>query len=300
MEHAGPGKNKRLLAGDLTTRLRQRFAANGLLHTGQGKWYPGESLPRWALTCYWRKDGQPIWHDPKLLADDRTNYSHETSDARTFVAALAERLEVPDFAVAGYEDVWHYLWKEGRLPINVDPLKSKLESPEERKRLAKIFLQGLGHVVGYALPLSPESTAEGTRWESRPWRFRGERMYLIPGDSPMGLRLPLDRLPWSAPEDREFAEPMDPFAPRTPLPQPADLLRQRHIDVTPEPYPGAPLQPHLRTPIGSPLAAVPLAAVAGHHLATSALLGAGGAVEFDPTVGEAGAIRRGCAANRPA
>ena len=143
------------------------------------------------------------------------------------------------------------------MPVNVDPLKSKLDSPEDRKRLAKIFTQGLGHVVGYALPLSPQpmtgGIGAGTRWESRPWRFRGDRMYLIPGDSPMGLRLPLDRLPWSVPEDREFAEPLDPFAPRAPLPPSAELLRQRHIDVTPAPHAGSPLHPHLRAPIGSPL-----------------------------------------------
>ena len=117
----GLGKNKRLLAGDLTTRLRKRFADNGLLHTGQGKWYPGESLPRWALTCYWRKDGQPIWHDSKLLADDRTNYSHDQHpDAKTFRRCFGgTKLEVPDlWSIAGYEDVWHHLWKEGRLPIS--------------------------------------------------------------------------------------------------------------------------------------------------------------------------------------
>ena len=95
------GKNKRLLAGDLTTRLRKRFAAEGLLHTGQGKWYPGEPLPRWALACYWRKDGQPIWHDARLLADDRTNYGYGDGEARMFIAALAGRLGVPDFRGAG-------------------------------------------------------------------------------------------------------------------------------------------------------------------------------------------------------
>jgi uncharacterized protein (DUF2126 family)/transglutaminase-like putative cysteine protease len=286
------GKNKRLLAGDLTARLRKRFAANCLLHTGQGKWYPGESLPRWALTCYWRKDGQPIWRDSSLLADDRTSYSHGDAEAQKFVAALAERLGVPDFAIPGYEDAWHYLWKEGRLPINVDPLKSKLESPEERKRLAKIFTQGLGQVVGYALPLSPQSTAEGTRWESRPWRFRGERMYLVPGDSPMGWRLPLDRLPWSAAEDWEFAEPMDPFTPRAPLGQQAELLRQRHIDVTPEPPSGAAAHAHLRAPIGSPVAAVAHAAIAGPHWATSALLEPGRAAGLeDQAAGETAQLK---------
>ena len=105
--------------------------------------------------CYWRKDGEPIWNDLELDRR-RPDELRATATAKLghFVAALAERLGVPRFAIAGYEDVWYYLWKERRLPVNVDPLKSKLESPEERKRLAKIFEQGLGHVVGYALPLS--------------------------------------------------------------------------------------------------------------------------------------------------
>ena len=118
-----------------------------------------------------------------------------------------------DPAIPAYEDVWHYLWKERRLPVNVDPLESQLDDPEDRARLAKVFEQGLDHVVGYALPLKP--TGEGPRhdgWVSGPWFFRQERMFLIPGDSPMGFRLPLDSIPWSAPADRQFLEALDPMA----------------------------------------------------------------------------------------
>ncbi len=173
------------------------------LHFGQGKWYPGESLPRWALGCYWRKDGEPIWNNPELIAADNTDYRANAELAQTFIQHLAERLEVRgEDIVPGYEDTWYYLWKERRLPANVDPLKSNLEDKQERNRLARIFEQGLRHVVGYTLPMRPiYSDATTTRWESGRWLLRQENMFLLPGDSPMGFRLPLDSLPWYASDD---------------------------------------------------------------------------------------------------
>ena len=81
--------------------------------------------------------------------------------------------------------------------------QSKLDDPEERRRLAKVFEQGLGHVVGYALPLRRERSADEPRWVSGPWFLRREHLFLLPGDSPMGFRLPLDSLPWASPGDRE-------------------------------------------------------------------------------------------------
>ena len=68
---AALGERKRVLAGELWLRLREQFAPGSLLHEGQGKWYPGEPLPRWALTCLWRADGKPLWKDADLLAGDR-------------------------------------------------------------------------------------------------------------------------------------------------------------------------------------------------------------------------------------
>ena len=191
------------------------------MHFGQGKWYPGESLPRWALGCYWRKDGEPIWRNPELIADDEPRLTAPTPPRpEAFITNLAERLDVcPDHVVPGYEDTWYYLWKERRLPVNVDPLKSNLENEEERKRLARIFEHGLSQVVGYALPIRPiYSDGVTTRWESGRWLLRQENMFLLPGDSPMGLRLPLDSLPWYASDDTNPWQERDPLAPRGPLP----------------------------------------------------------------------------------
>jgi len=224
------------LGDSLIRRLRDRFAVGGFLHHGQGKWYPGESLPRWSLGLYWRKDGHPIWNEKALVADERRPNRFTENDAHHFITQLAERLEVsPRFVMPGFEDAWYHLWKERRLPTNVDPFDSKLENKEDRERLAKIFEQGLDKVVGYVLPLRREHYTDGTgEWVSGAWFFRAERMYLIPGDSPMGYRLPLDSIPWAAMSDRPFTEEMDPWSPRGPLPLREAIVRQRYLVGNPE------------------------------------------------------------------
>ncbi len=215
----GPGKRR--LAGELFNRLADRFAVGPLMHYGQGKWYPGESLPRWALGCYWRRDGEPIWRKKELIASDHVQYGYDEQDAQRFISALAERLGVgAEHAIAAHEDTWYYLWKERRLPVNVDPFQSKLDNEEDRARLAKVFEQGLEKVVGYVLPLRVRSRyANETHWETGQWFLRAERMYLTPGDSPIGYRLPLDSLAWSAPGDQHRIFEMDPLADRGPLPR---------------------------------------------------------------------------------
>lgn len=214
------GPTKRILAGKLIHKLRARFADGALLHFGQGKWYPGEQLPRWAFGCYWRRDGEPIWTRPNLVADESRDYGHSADDARRFGTRLAERLGVsPEFLLPGYEDAWFYMLRERRLPVNVDPLEANLEDEVEQARLAKVFEQGLNAPVGFTLPIERRWSANGPVWASGPWFLRRETLFLIPGDSPMGFRLPLDSLPWVAASDRYLGEALDPFAPRGALPR---------------------------------------------------------------------------------
>ncbi len=227
---AALGGKKRVLSGELINRLRRIFAPGGFLHYGQGKWYPGESLPRWAMSCYWRKDGEPIWEDESLIADERQNYGHHADHAESFSRSLAERLGVdPKFTQPGYEDTWYYLWKERQLPVNVDPLKISLKDSEERKRVAKVFDQGLDHIVGYSLPLKKDEISG--EWMSGPWFLRRDHLFLMPGDSPMGFRLPIDSLPWANPSDIDpFAE-ADPFAERGALPGRQAFDRKARLEV---------------------------------------------------------------------
>jgi uncharacterized protein (DUF2126 family) len=211
---------KRRLAGTLLRRLSHCYGRGALLHFGQGKLYPGEPLPRWALGCYWRKDGEPMWRKPELIAADSPDPRANAAKADAFIRNLSERLVVhADHIIPGYEDVWYYLWKERRLPANVDPLKADLKDELERKRLARIFERGLSQIVGYALPIRPiASDGVTTRWESGRWFLRQENLFLYPGDSPMGYRMPIDSLPWYAQADTQPWEERDPMAPRGPLP----------------------------------------------------------------------------------
>ncbi len=221
------GPTKRLLSADLLVRLKGKFAPGGLRFHGQGKWYPGEQLPRWALGCYWRKDGVPIWKNDSLIADESRDGGLTEADAKRFGVALSAALEVDHkWMTPGYEDAFYYLWKERTLPVNVDPLESNLKDPLERARLTKVFNQGLDRIIGYALPLKRQWVAGKLRWLSGPWFLREERMYLIPGDSPMGYRLPLDSLPWVCDSQFPWVHPPDPQQDWAPLPPRAPDRRQ--------------------------------------------------------------------------
>ncbi len=203
---------KRVLSGELIKRLRRKFAPGSLLHYGQGKWYPGEPLPRWALAAYWRKDGVPIWKDDALIADESKNYGHGPREAKELAARISQTIGAdPKHLLPAYEDAFYYTWKERRLPSNVTPEKSNLKDKLERDRLARIFRQGLGSVVGYILPLKRAWFGNELGWQSGQWFLRDdETLWLYPGDSAMGLRLPLDSIPWVAEKDYPWVWQQDP------------------------------------------------------------------------------------------
>jgi len=205
---------KRRLAETLLRRLKTRFAPGAMLHFGQGKWYPGEPLPRWSLGLFWRTDGDPLWHDDALIPDAREAGTSTLEAARAFIDALAKRLQLPSgYVLTVYEDVSKVLLEESALPENVDPLGADLAQPGERARIARLLRAGLDKPAGFVLPLKAvvEEGAD-TQWETSPWPLRRERLYAIAGDSPLGLRLPLASLPDVMPEDIERDAEPDPFA----------------------------------------------------------------------------------------
>jgi len=215
------GPTKRGFATALVHKLRAEYGQGGFLHFGQGKWYPGEQLPRWALNIYWRADKQPVWADPALFTDERDPTHYTSEDAQRFTKALSKRLGLTDqYILPAYEDSWYYLWRERRLPVNVDPFNSKLDDEMERARLRRVFEQRLDTAVGYVLPVKAveKPGLSAPKWTTGPWFLRDERMYLMPGDSPMGLRLPLDSLPWVSKADFPYLVETDPSAPRGALP----------------------------------------------------------------------------------
>lgn len=212
---AALGEEKLQMAKYLIRRLQDCFAPCGVLHFGQGKWYPGEALPRWALNLYWRADGKPVWSDQNLIAGEASNI--DSNGVRRFGEALVRRLSLnSDYLIPAYEDPWRALDEESRLPSNIDPHDLDLRQASIRGSLARQLRAGLAAVVGYVLPLK-FGGGNGLLWRSSRWPLRHERLYLLPGDSPLGLRLPLNSLPWVAPADFELELPADPFAPREPL-----------------------------------------------------------------------------------
>jgi uncharacterized protein (DUF2126 family)/transglutaminase-like putative cysteine protease len=249
------GPTKRKLADKLIQRLRDRFAPGGFLHYGQGKWYPGETLPRWTFSLYWRRDGKPIWHNAKLVAGENGDGKATKVEAEQLLQLMAEELGVgADMVIPAYEDPANWILKEGNLPENVTPENSKLKDPEERNRIARVFERGLTEPTGYVLPIqrwqakasskakvgkgATKKSAASTpgqiataavtpaapvkippgRWKSERWRLRRGHMFLAPGDSPVGYRLPLESLTWIPPTLYPHVVEADPAEERGPLP----------------------------------------------------------------------------------
>ena len=221
------GPTKRALADLFIRRLRDRFAPGGFLHHGQGKWYPGESLPRWTFSLYWRRDGKPIWSDVTKIALEASESREQArvEHAGALLGEIASELGISrNYVAPAFEDPAEWIVKEGNLPENVTPENSKLKDPEERMRLARVFSRGLTEPSGYVLPIQRwQVKAVESRWRSEKWRTRRGILYLVPGDSPVGYRLPLGSLPYVPPLAFPYVLDADPTVPPEPLPEPEAL-----------------------------------------------------------------------------
>ena len=212
---AAVGPTKRGLADKLIRRLRDRFAPGGFLHYGQGKWYPGETLPRWTFSLYWRRDGKPIWRDDDAGRRRRRADRQPTPDqAGALLRGMADRLGVDeDMVVPAYEDPAEWMLKEGNLPENVTPENSKLKDPEERHRIARVFERGLTEPSGYR---AADPALAGARQRraalavARSGSCGAGTLFLVPGDSPVGYRLPLGALPYVPPAQYPYTYVTDP------------------------------------------------------------------------------------------
>ncbi len=182
IEAAGP--RKRALGLSLIQSLRARNASGAMLHYGQGKWYPAEALPRWALSCYWRIDGVPVWENAELIAREDKDCGYGAAEALAFMEALTRRLQVST--------------------INILP--------------AFNFGSDSSTPAGYVLPLRRRQPDGQLCWSSQLWFPRGGRFMLSPGDSPIGFRLPVESMPWVAPDELTYECESAPFADRVVLP----------------------------------------------------------------------------------
>lgn len=193
---AAVGPQKRELADQLIRRLRDRFAPGGFLHYGQGKWYPGETLPRWTFGLYWRRDGKPIWSNPDLIAKEKPKKPAGIKETEAFLTKFSQNLGLePDYAQPTFEDPAVWVLQEADLPVNVTPDDPKLKDPEARARIAKVFARGLNEAAGFVLPIQRWQAKSQSGWRSERWKTRRGHLFLIPGDSPVGFRLPLGALP---------------------------------------------------------------------------------------------------------
>lgn len=266
------GPAQRNAAEDLIARLRLGLAPGGVLHEGQGEWFSGEPLPRWRLNCYFRADGQAIWRHSKLLgavqldgdpkgtspsatlpqgfgarlrwpADNAGRELADAADAERFARALARALGVSaDSLMPAHEDPLYDLWLNRR-HIQFEPPAEVLRNPIQRRALAAKLSKTSQAPVGFALPLRWDHLAG--RWSTGTWNLRRSGLYLMPGASAMGYRLPLDGLPAGDDAPHAIDPERCPFEERPLLPEIYGELSARLTRFIPHPAPPDAADPDL-------------------------------------------------------
>jgi len=210
---------KRVRGFDLTQRLYRAFASGGLIWSGEGKWYPGEAVPRWAYGIFWRKDGYPVWRNLALLADPTVPGQADLEEPKKLIEAISHALGLgTESILPALEDVDYYRWKISTLPVDENVKDAKKKDSLERRTLAMLEKRGLDVAAGQVMPIyfAPQTG----RWATAKWELRRGSLYAIPGASAMGFRLPLDSIRKATPED--LIEPPSPieaeFPPLSPDP----------------------------------------------------------------------------------
>ena len=195
------GTLKRTLGLKLIRALRARTAPGALLHLGQGKWYPNEPLPRWAFHCISRKDGVPVWQNGDLFAFEDQADGFTNADALTFLQTLARRL--------------------GASPANILSAFEPYSDADEP--------------TGYVLPLRRRQPGGILTWSSQLWFPSPARPTLSPGDSPIGYRIPLEMMPWVAPDTITYT--LDSAGQPALAPAPARHPERLTAEPPPDPLP---------------------------------------------------------------
>ena len=194
---AADGHDKRVLAYELAQQMHDKSTTGGLIQHGQSKWYPGEPLPRWQMGIVWRNDDKPLWARGDLLADPAQQGTATVEDAQRFADAIAAGFGIDtDRVIPAFEDPIDQVWREARLPggdpPTADAEPADVDQIDELDARVRLVERLRGPVTtdptGFVIPLHPAQ--DGTGWRTASWNLRRERMCLIAGDSPLGLRLP--------------------------------------------------------------------------------------------------------------
>jgi uncharacterized protein (DUF2126 family)/transglutaminase-like putative cysteine protease len=234
---AADGADKRQRAIELTEKLKAHYAPLGIVQHSQGKWYPGEPLPRWAMGIMWRLDGEALWNDPALLDTPWSDPTHLDDDAAgRLAAAIADGLGIADdFVLPAYEDRLLEVIAEAQLPAG-EPPKVDIDvagAPDARTELIAELDADSGEPAGWVLPL--HRSEDGERWSTTKWNTRRGRLVLTAGTSPLGMRLPLSSIAWTSPPVRpdpsSFAR-HGAFEAVNDHPQPADVVEVEHAPTT--------------------------------------------------------------------